>query len=141
MASNEQNSFSNLSVTSRTSQLILKPFPRFTNVTAHSPTLLLLHLHHNSFSNPSFASPTSQDLHLRHLESSPWSISETCSRVRTGRFLSDAFPIHCGLKQRDALSQFLIFLPKYVIRRIQENRISLGLKGKHQLLVYLEDMC
>ena len=28
-------------------------------------------------------------------------LSETYSRVRVGRFLSDAFPIHCGLKQGD----------------------------------------
>ena len=57
-------SFSNLSITSPTSQLILKPFRRFTYVTAHSPTLPLLHLHHSSFFNPSFASPMSQALHL-----------------------------------------------------------------------------
>ena len=31
------------------------------------------------------------------------------SRVRVGRFLSDAFPIHCGLKQGDALSHLLNF--------------------------------
>ena len=53
-------SFSNLSVTSPTSQLILQPFHRFTYITAHSPTLLLLQLRHSSFSNPSFASPASQ---------------------------------------------------------------------------------
>ena len=40
-------SFSKLSVTSPTSQLILQPFRRFTYVTAH-------------YSNPSVASPTSQ---------------------------------------------------------------------------------
>ena len=53
----KQSSFSNLSVTSPTSQFILQPFSRFTYVTAHSPTL---HLHHSSFSNPSVALPTSQ---------------------------------------------------------------------------------
>ena len=53
-------SFSNLSVTSPTSQLILQHFRRFTYVIAHSPTLPLLHLRHSSFSNPFFASPTSQ---------------------------------------------------------------------------------
>ena len=56
-----------------TSQLILLPFRCFTYVTAHSPTLLSLHLHHSSFSNPSIASPTSQALHLIHLTSRPWS--------------------------------------------------------------------
>ena len=64
-------SFSNLSVTSSTSQLILQPFRRFTYITAHSPTFPLLHLRHSSFSNPSFASPTSQALHLVHLASRP----------------------------------------------------------------------
>ena len=66
-------SFSNLSVTSPTSQFILQPFHRFTYVTALSPTLPLLHLRHSSFSNPSFASPTSQAIHLRHLGIRPWS--------------------------------------------------------------------
>ena len=67
----EQSSFSNLSVTSPTSQLILQPFRRFTYVTPYSPTLPLLHLLHSSFSNPSFAAPKSQALHLRHLASRP----------------------------------------------------------------------
>ena len=53
-------SFSNISVTSPTSQLILHPFRHFTYITAHSPTLPLLYLHHSSFSNPSIASPTPQ---------------------------------------------------------------------------------
>ena len=66
-------SFSNLSVTSPTSQLILQSFRRFTYVTAHAPTLPLLHLRYSSFSNPSFASPTLQALHLRHLASRPFS--------------------------------------------------------------------
>ena len=70
---NEQSSFSNLSITSPTSQLIFQPFRRFTYVTAHSPTLPLLHLQHSSFSNLSFTSPTSQALHLIHLASRPCS--------------------------------------------------------------------
>ena len=67
-------SFSKLSVTSPTSQLILQPFRSFTYVTAHSPTIPLFHLRHSSFSNPSFPrftyvtthSPTLPLLHLRH---------------------------------------------------------------------------
>ena len=54
------SSFSNPSVASPMSQLILQPFRRFTFVTAHSPILPLLHLRHRSFSNPSVALPTSQ---------------------------------------------------------------------------------
>ena len=65
---NEQGLFSNLTVTSPMSQLVLQPFRRFTYVTAHSPALPLLHLRHSSFSNPSFSYPTSEALHLIHLE-------------------------------------------------------------------------
>ena len=42
-------SYSNLSITSPTSQLILQPFCCFTYVTAHSPTLLQLLLCHKIF--------------------------------------------------------------------------------------------
>ena len=55
-----ESSFSNFSVTSPTSQLILQPFRRFTYVTAHSPIFPSLYLRHSSFSNSSVASPTSQ---------------------------------------------------------------------------------
>ena len=69
------SSFSNPSVASPMSQLILQPFFRFsyvrallillpsrhfTYVTAHSPTLSSLYLCLSSLSNPSVASPTSQ---------------------------------------------------------------------------------
>ena len=70
-SNSELCSFSNLSVTSPTPQLILQPFRRYTYVTAHSSTLPLLHLRHSKFPNPSFTSPTSQALHLIHLASRP----------------------------------------------------------------------
>ena len=85
----EQSSFSNLSVTLPTSQLILQPFRRFAYVTAHSPTQPLLHLRHSSFSNPSFASPTSQALHLIHPASRPWHKGHTPS-PRIGIKISDS---------------------------------------------------
>ena len=44
--------FSNLSIPSPTSQLILQPFHHFTYITAHSPTLSSLYLHHSSFLQP-----------------------------------------------------------------------------------------
>ena len=59
--------FSNISDSSRTSELILQPFRHFTYVTAHSTTLPLLHLRPNS--------PNIPTLHQRHRSFSITSIA------------------------------------------------------------------
>jgi hypothetical protein len=50
-------------------------------------------------------------------------LSETHSKGRTGKHLSDTFPIQNGLKQGDVFSPFLSnFALEYAIRKVQENR-------------------
>jgi hypothetical protein len=51
------------------------------------------------------------------------------------------FPIEKGFKQGDALSQLLFsYALEYAIRRVRVNQDSLKLHGKHQRLVYADDV-
>jgi sorting nexin-29 len=68
-------------------------------------------------------------------------LNKTYSRVRVGKDLSDMFPIWNGLKQGDALSPLLFnFALEYVFRRDQVKQYGFKLNGKHQLLVYADDV-
>jgi len=69
------------------------------------------------------------------------SLTETYSRVRAGKNVSDRFPIRNGLKQGDGLSPMLFnFALEYTIRRVHLNQDGLKLNGTHQLLAYADDV-
>ena len=69
------------------------------------------------------------------------SLTETYSRVRVGKNVSDRFPIRNGLKHGDALSPVLFnFSLEYAIRRVQVNQDDFKLNGTHQLLAYADDV-
>ena len=59
-------------------------------------------------------------------------LNETYGRVCVGKHLSDMFPIKNGLKQGDALPQFLFnFALGYAIRTVQVNHNGLILNSIH----------
>ena len=67
-------------------------------------------------------------------------LTETYSRVRVGKNLSDMFPIRNGLKQVDALSPLLFNTAlQYAITRVQVNQDGFKLNGTHQLLACADD--
>jgi len=61
-------------------------------------------------------------------------MTDTYSRVRVGKNLSDVFPIRNGLKQGVTLSPlFFDFASEYVIKGLQVNQDGLKLSGAHEL--------
>jgi len=68
-------------------------------------------------------------------------LTETYSRIRVGRNLSDVFPIRNGLKQGDVLSPLLFnFASEYAIRRVQVIQDGSKVNGTHHLLVYVDEV-
>jgi len=68
-------------------------------------------------------------------------LTETYSRVRVGKHLSDMFPVRIGLKQVDTLSPLLFnFALEDTIKRVHVNRDGLKLNGTHQLLFYADNV-
>jgi hypothetical protein len=68
-------------------------------------------------------------------------LTETYSRVRMGKNLSEMFPIRNVLKQGDALSPLLFnFALEYAMKRVLVNQDGLKLNGTHQLLSYADDI-
>ena len=65
-------------------------------------------------------------------------LTETYSRVRVGKNVSDMLPIRNGLKPGDALSPLLFNLAlEYAIRRVQVNQDGLKLNDTHRLLAMM----
>ena len=68
-------------------------------------------------------------------------LTETYSRVRVGKNLSDKFPIRNDLKPGDALTPLLLnFTLEYAVRCIQVNQNGSKLNGTHQVLAYADDV-
>jgi hypothetical protein len=59
-------------------------------------------------------------------------LNETYSKARTGKYLSDNFPIQNGLKHGDPLSQLhFSFTLESAVTKVQENKVGLKLIGTY----------
>jgi hypothetical protein len=64
-------------------------------------------------------------------------LNETYSKVSIGKYLSDTFPIHNGLKGNALSPSLFNFTLEYDIRKVQETQMGLKLNGTHHCLVIL----
>jgi hypothetical protein len=68
-------------------------------------------------------------------------LNKTYINVRTGKYMSDSFPIQNCLKQGDDLSPLLFnFVLEYTIMKVAENQVGLILNGIHQHLAYADSV-
>jgi hypothetical protein len=68
-------------------------------------------------------------------------LNKTYNTVRIGKYQSDKFLIHNGLKQADPLSPLLLnFALEYTIRRVLENQEGMKLNGTDHFLAYANDV-
>ena len=80
-------------------------------------------------------------IHLKLLRLIKMCLTETNSRVRVGKNLSDMFPTRNVLRQGDDLSPLLFhFSLECAIGRVQLNQDGLKLNGTHQLQAHADDV-
>ena len=150
------NSFSDPSVALPTSQLILRPFFRFSYVTAHSPTLLSLLLRHRPFTYVTWRaamsrahSPTFPLLRLRHSSFSNRSVALLPSQLilqpfRRFTYITVHSPTLLSFLLRHRLFTYVTWRAAHVIIQfVKESELSASMQKKlgHNYVINLIKGC